>query len=73
MRWGISSAGRATALQAVGQGFDPPMLHQIETGAGSLWRTRTFCLQPIIRSVLPYCELPQQAMALQYHGITLSR
>lgn len=22
--WGISSAGRATALQAVGQGFDPP-------------------------------------------------
>ena len=25
--WGVSSAGRATALQAVGQGFDPPTLH----------------------------------------------
>ena len=26
---GCSSAGRATALQAEGQGFDPPLLHQI--------------------------------------------
>ena len=26
--WGISSAGRATALQAVGQGFETLILHQ---------------------------------------------
>ena len=26
---GCSSAGRATALQAEGQGFDPPLLHQL--------------------------------------------
>ena len=26
--WGISSAGRAPALQAGGQRFDPAMLHQ---------------------------------------------
>ena len=25
---GLSSVGRATALQAVGQGFDPPSLHK---------------------------------------------
>ncbi len=28
--WGISSAGRAAALQAVGQRFDPVILHQIK-------------------------------------------
>jgi hypothetical protein len=27
--WGISSAGRAVALQAIGQRFDPVILHQI--------------------------------------------
>ena len=27
-RWGYSSAGRAPALQAGGQEFDPPYLHQ---------------------------------------------
>ena len=27
-QWGLSSVGRATALQAVGQGFEPPSLHQ---------------------------------------------
>ena len=27
--WGHSSAGRAPALHAGGQGFDPPWLHQI--------------------------------------------
>ena len=26
--WGCSSAGRAAALQAVGQEFDPPHFHQ---------------------------------------------
>ena len=26
--WGISSAGRAVALQAIGQRFDPVILHQ---------------------------------------------
>ena len=32
--WGCSSAGRAPALQAGGQEFDPPHLHQtfLETG-----------------------------------------
>jgi hypothetical protein len=30
--WGCSSAGRATALQAEGQGFDPPLLHQVSIG-----------------------------------------
>ena len=25
--WGLSSVGRAPALQAGGQGFDPPSLH----------------------------------------------
>ena len=28
VRWGCSSAGRAPALQAGGQEFDPPHLHQ---------------------------------------------
>ena len=27
MTWGVSSAGRAPALHAGGQGFDPPTLH----------------------------------------------
>ena len=28
-RWGISSAGRAPALQAGGRRFDPVILHQL--------------------------------------------
>ena len=28
--WGLSSVGRAPALQAGGQGFDPPSLHKVE-------------------------------------------
>ena len=32
--WGISSAGRAPALHAGGQGFDPLILHHI-CGSGS--------------------------------------
>ncbi len=28
-KWGCSSAGRASALHAEGQEFDPPHLHQI--------------------------------------------
>ncbi len=28
INWGISSAGRAVALQAIGQRFDPVILHQ---------------------------------------------
>lgn len=28
LRWGISSAGRAPALHAGGQQFDPAILHQ---------------------------------------------
>ena len=31
MRWGFSSAGRAPALQAGGQRFDPANLHQRQT------------------------------------------
>ena len=31
VKWGCSSAGRAPALQAGGQGFDSPHLHQGET------------------------------------------
>ncbi len=31
--WGCSSAGRAPALQAGGQEFDPPHLHQKVLGA----------------------------------------
>ena len=27
--WGLSSVGRAPALHAGGQGFEPPRLHQI--------------------------------------------
>jgi hypothetical protein len=30
--WGCSSVGRAVALQAIGQEFDSPQLHQINTG-----------------------------------------
>ena len=30
--WGCSSAGRAPALQAGGQEFDPPHLHQRDEG-----------------------------------------
>ena len=32
--WGYSSAGRAPALQAGGQEFDPPHLHQRVKGNG---------------------------------------
>ena len=31
-KWGCSSAGRAPALQAGGQEFDPPHLHQVGKG-----------------------------------------
>ena len=31
--WGLSSVGRAAALQAVGQGFESPRLHQISEEA----------------------------------------
>ena len=31
-RWGYSSAGRAPALQAGGQEFEPPYLHQERIG-----------------------------------------
>ena len=34
--WGCSSAGRASALQAGGQGFDPPQLHSTRRHGGSL-------------------------------------
>ena len=30
--WGISSIGRASALQAEGQEFDSPMLHSMKSG-----------------------------------------
>ena len=33
-KWGCSSAGRAPALQAGGQEFDPPHLHQVGKGNG---------------------------------------
>lgn len=29
--WGISSSGRASALQAEGAGFESPMLHQVSS------------------------------------------
>jgi hypothetical protein len=32
--WGISSVGRAPALQAGGQGFDPPILHSHSISGG---------------------------------------
>ena len=32
--WGISSAGRAPALQAGGQGFDSPILHSLNMSGG---------------------------------------
>ena len=31
--WGCSSVGRAVALQAIGQEFDPPQLHQLSLAA----------------------------------------
>ena len=39
--WGCSSAGRAPALHAGGQEFDPPHLHQVlqKTAVGSMGRT----------------------------------
>ena len=33
--WGISSAGRAPALHAGGQGFEPLILHQRASGSAS--------------------------------------
>ena len=36
--WGISSAGRAPALQAGGQRFDPVILHQIPLPFSLKWR-----------------------------------
>lgn len=44
--WGISSIGRASALQAEGQEFDSPMLHSahlppvVMTGGFALWVKR---------------------------------
>lgn len=32
LHWGISSAGRAVALQAIGHRFDPDILHQWVAG-----------------------------------------
>ena len=32
--WGRSSVGRAVALQASGQGFEPPRLHQVYVSIG---------------------------------------
>ena len=38
--WGISSAGRAIALQAIGRRFDPDILHQnLRTVGKGLSRT----------------------------------
>ena len=36
LTWGISSAGRAPALQAGGQRFDPAMLHQKQALSATL-------------------------------------
>ena len=36
--WGISSAGRAPALQAGGRRFDPVILHQIDGSLAQLVR-----------------------------------
>ena len=46
LRWGCSSAGRAPALQAGGQGFDSPHLHQSASRqqnsgkTGTVWRDK---------------------------------
>ena len=42
--WGISSAGRASALHAEGQRFDPAMLHHLEI---NLEKSRIFILPKI--------------------------
>ena len=42
--WGISSVGRASALQAEGQEFEPPILHQSWVDTLSLVRGRLFVL-----------------------------
>ena len=39
-QWGISSAGRAPALQAGGRRFDPVILHQVLMGWGIDWVER---------------------------------
>ena len=36
--WGYSSAGRAPALQAGGQRFDPAYLHQVAKGDNEEWK-----------------------------------
>jgi hypothetical protein len=38
--WGCSSAGRALAWHARGQGFDPPQLHQNFVPGWRNWQTR---------------------------------
>ncbi len=40
--WGLSSVGRAPALQAGGQGFDPPSLHKVEGPVRNGW---SFCFK----------------------------
>ena len=39
LRWGCSSAGRAPALQAGGQEFDPPHLHHFREVEGQVGET----------------------------------
>ncbi len=51
--WGISSAGRAPALQAGGRRFDPVILHQ---------SSMLVCLQRTLKDV---CGAVKQALAIE--------
>ena len=61
--WGFSSAGRAPALQAGGQRFDPANLHQAKRLTEVPWRQETsLSLLEIQRCTLKteHCELLMQ-------------
>ena len=68
--WGISSAGRAQGSQSWGQGFDPPMLHQLPVakrpifqGVSSLVTVRVwgfwkhFEVFQAVSFFMPFCAL----------------
>ena len=55
--WGLSSAGRAVALQASGHRFDPDRLHHAPSGTNLAMKTRDPRAQPAVRTVTVHFDI----------------